>query len=423
MKVKQIVDSLNLELAKAELNEMRKISKLVVSSIEKQIKKCRMDAEVFIGGSFAKGTLVRREKYDIDLFVRFPEKYEDLDAELEKVLKNTAKELKKELKIIHGSRDYFAIEFGKTIFEIIPVREISKPKDASNSTDLSYFHVNYVKRKLKKNPRLIREIISAKAFCRAQGVYGAESWLRGFSGYALECLIIYYKGFEKMLRALIKANEQIVIDSEKKYNNVHEALIELNESKRKGPIVLIDPTYKYRNVCSALSADTFIKFKDRAKLFLKKPSLKFFEKQQIDVSGLVNKAKKKGFVYTELMIATHKQDGDIAGAKLEKFYRFFISEISKNYEVNESLFDFDEKQEARIYLLTRSKKELLRKGPPIEMTHESAIFKELHTDAFMKDGRWYSNIKLMGIKTFLENFVKDRKEQIAGMDVSKVEII
>src|SRR5207248_3084550 len=97
-------------------------------------------------------------------------------------------------------RDYFFLMADeRLVFEIVPVKKVKNPKQAENSTDLSYFHVKYINNKLK-NRKLVKEILLAKAFLKAQEVYGAESWIHGFSGYSIECLIIYYKSLDKMLK-------------------------------------------------------------------------------------------------------------------------------------------------------------------------------------------------------------------------------
>ena len=52
-----------------------------------------IDAEIFVGGSFAKKTLIKKEKYDVDIFVRFDKKYTEYDiSELTyKALKETGR--------------------------------------------------------------------------------------------------------------------------------------------------------------------------------------------------------------------------------------------------------------------------------------------------------------------------------------------
>ena len=123
------------------------------------------------------------------------------------------------ISVVHGSRDYFRLKISPDFFiELIPVKKVKNPKESENITDLSYSHVNYIKRKVKSK-KVLDEIRIAKAFCYATKCYGAESYIKGFSGYALELLVYYYKGFMKFIKAMEKAKEKIVIDIEKDYKN------------------------------------------------------------------------------------------------------------------------------------------------------------------------------------------------------------
>ena len=73
---------------------------------------------------------------------------------------------------------------------------IKKGSDALNVTDFSPLHVDWVNKNVK---RLRDDIRLAKRFCKVNKLYGAESYIRGFSGYALELLISYYGGFLRFL--------------------------------------------------------------------------------------------------------------------------------------------------------------------------------------------------------------------------------
>ena len=185
--------------------KIKEISLEFCLGLEKKLKAKKIKAEVFIGGSLAKGTLIKKDKYDIDIFIRFDEKYRDKDISglLESAIEKKARK-------IHGSRDYYQIARGNTIIEIIPVIKIKKPEEAGNITDLSYFHVNYVKRNL--NEKMRKEVLLLKKFFKAAKVYGAESYINGFSGYGAECLIIVYKSFEKALKELLKVKENIGVE-------------------------------------------------------------------------------------------------------------------------------------------------------------------------------------------------------------------
>ena len=240
-----------------ELKEINDSLKKFLDGIEKNRKKLKINAEVFVGGSYAKGTLIKKNFYDIDIFIRFEKKHleENLSDLTEKMLSGTQKER------IHGSRDYFKVKAGENLFfEIIPVKKIKKQKEEDNVTDLSYFHVSYVKKKLKG--KMLDEVRLAKAFCHANGCYGAESYIKGFSGYALELLVYHYGSFLAFVKAMasVKPGNKILIDTEKQYKKKTDIMMDINSAKLISPVVLIDPTYKQRNVVAALSEETFKKF-------------------------------------------------------------------------------------------------------------------------------------------------------------------
>jgi len=52
--------------------------------------------------------------------------------------------------------------------------------------------------------KILDEIRIAKAFCYANNCYGAESYISGFSGYALELLVYHYKSFLKFIKSMVK---------------------------------------------------------------------------------------------------------------------------------------------------------------------------------------------------------------------------
>src|SRR3989338_8074867 len=124
MSVKNFLKELNFTLEKSELDSLKAEAEKFVDELKKRVLKSKIDADVFIGGSLAKDTLVKAEVYDVDIFVRFDWKYEDLSFELEKILEGLKAER------VHGSRDYFRIQNGKVIFEVIPVLRIKKPNEA-----------------------------------------------------------------------------------------------------------------------------------------------------------------------------------------------------------------------------------------------------------------------------------------------------
>jgi len=396
-----------IKLNEKEFKELEEKAKKLYSNLEKNLKKRKIRADVFVGGSLAKKTLLKKDIYDIDIFVRFDKKYKDNEISrlLEKALGIARK--------VHGSRDYFQIRQGKVTFEIIPVIKIKNAKEARNVTDLSYFHVSYVKNKIDKNKKLADEIMLAKSFSYANKCYGAESYIKGFSGYALELLVIYYKSFMNFIKAVAKAKEKIVLDPEKHYKNKQEILLNLNEAKLASAMVFVDPTFKERNVLAALSQETFLKFKDVCKKFLAKPSTIFFEESKIDKKdyNLIIKA------------GTNKQEGAIAGSKLLKFFKFLQQELSRYFEIKKSEFNYNNEKAAYFYFKIKPRRELILSGPPINAVENVLAFRKKHKSAFIKQGKVYAKEKInTNPKKFINDFKIKNKDKMKDMGINELKI-
>ena len=399
----------DFSIDKKEFDELKKGVREVVEALKIEIKRCKIDADVFIGGSFAKGTMAPSDEYDVDIFIRFDWKYEKISEHLDRVIRNLEKDFK--IERVHGSRDYFKVyKNRKYVYEIIPVVRIRKVNAARNVTDLSYFHVNYVKRKLKE--KMKKEVVKAKKFCKACGVYGAESYIGGFSGYGLECLIIYFKSFDKMLKELIKLKERAIFDPAKKYGKKENVLYEMNEAKLNSPIVLVDPTFKERNVLAALSRETFRKFQESAKNYLRKPNAKYFEKKKFDEERQKKKARRQNAEFVKIVLRTNRQEGDIAGTKMKKFSRFIGGEVGKYFYVSDENFSYEEEQEAEFCFIAKSKKEIVRIGPSLEQKDNVRKFRQKNKNTFEKNDLVHAKIKInFSAKEFLERFIETERER------------
>ena len=416
MDAKNFLSKLEFRPSEEESKILRKKANIFAGLLKKELKRKKIFAEVFIGGSMAKGTLVKKKVNDIDLFVRFDKKHENPSSLLEGVLPEFCKKNKYKLTKIHGSRDYFMLQNEEGfIFEVVPVLKIKNPREAENVTDLSYFHVRYAKKKMNKE--LARQIAIIKAFCKAQDVYGAESYIGGFSGYGLECLIIYYKSFEKMAKALINIKSKLILDPEKKYKNKNDIFLEINESKMQSPIVLIDPTWKERNVLAALSNESFQKFQKVLKEFLKKPSFEFFkDKNAADKKALAEFAKKSKAEFVELTLWTDRQGGDIAGTKLKRFYDFLAEELESDFSVLKKEFYYFENKMAEVYFVLAPKKEKTKVGPFTNLKKHCEAFRKMHKEIFEKDGRLYASEKInKSAKKFIKDYAKGNKKKIKAL--------
>jgi len=308
--LKQVLSKVNPP--EQEMESIAKFMNELIPEFEKRLKELKINAKPFVGGSFAKGTMIKKGQYDVDLFIRFEENYKD--EEISKLTEKVLNKIKvaRDYSVIHGSRDYFKINANPWfVVEIIPVKKVKNPKDAENITDLSYFHVGYVKKKLNTE-KLLEDVRLAKAFCHANNSYGAEGYVKGFSGYSLELLIYNYKSFFNFVKQISKIKDKEVIDIEKLYKNKSEVMMNLNGAKLSSPIVLIDPTYKERNALAALSQETLDKFKKDCKKFIEHPSLEMFEVKKIDFEKARTNSQKKKEDFALLDVETDKQEGDIA---------------------------------------------------------------------------------------------------------------
>ncbi|MEM2031544.1 MAG: nucleotidyltransferase domain-containing protein, partial [Candidatus Pacearchaeota archaeon] len=147
MKISQLLEKV-IEKIKLTPEEEQEI-KLRVDNFIKKFKKERNIA-IVIGGSFAKKTLIRKQVYDVDIFVVFPKTKKNLSVKLEKILKKN----KIKAERLKGSRDYFQVKLAKNlVVELIPILKIKEPKEAENITDASLFHVDYVLKKIKLNEK------------------------------------------------------------------------------------------------------------------------------------------------------------------------------------------------------------------------------------------------------------------------------
>lgn len=394
--------------------------KKILNEIEKQIKAEKIEAKVFLGGSFAKKTAIKKGKHDVDVFIRYGKKHshDDLTYLTSKILKNF-----KDISRVHGSRDYFVIEpEGNFFVEVIPVKEIKKPSEAENITDLSYFHVKYANRKIKAE-QMLDEIMVAKGFCYGVKCYGAESYIKGFSGYGLELLIYHYKTFFNFAKAMANAKGKTIIDIEKAYKNKNQILLDLNSSKLSSPVILIDPTYKQRNVLAALSEKTFEKFQKECRKFIKNPGISFFEEKKQNMEKIEEKAKKDGEDFVCLKLITSRQAGDIAGSKLLKFFNHLKCEMGNSFEIKKSDFFYEGGKQATAFISAKPKKEELQKGPLAKDKKNAEKFKKANKKTFVKEGRLYSKkICEKDLKKFISVWAKKNREKIKDMSVDEVKV-
>ncbi len=361
--------------------EEKSVLKKYIEEIINKFKSLK-NVKFVIGGSYAKGTWLSENK-EADIFAKFNyEKYRDKD--ISKELKKLLDKKKIKVEIVHGSRDYYHFMEEGVLFEIIPVLDIRDYRKALNVTDVSPLHVNYVKKNTDK--KLKNEIRLLKQFCKSNGVYGAESYIKGFSGYVLEVLIIHYGSFKKLLNAAKKWKDKEVLDPAKHYKTKNEALLNLDSSKKVSPLIIIDPVQKNRNVAAALNKKSFNEFISLSKLY--DGSESFFMKKEISLNKL------KG--YNIFKITPLEGKKDIVGAKLLK-----ALEKTKNSIEREGLkvYDYGWKWEEYAYFWFKTDKTLPSRikhyGPKTSMKKHGEAFRKKWKGKKLKKekGKYYVVIK------------------------------
>ncbi len=334
-----------------------------VDEFVKELKSKGLD--VMLGGSVAMGTNLS-DKHEADIFVRL--KGPDYSNQLEAFLKKNKYSYKK----LHGSRDYFQIQ-KKGLYELIPVKNIKKPEEAETIVDMSPFHVDYFNKKLDEDMK--QEIRLAKAFCKAQKIYGAESHIKGFSGHSLNLLIQYYASFKNLLIQSQKWKPKLIIDVE---NQIKDPLMELDKSKTDGPLIIIDPVYKYRNASAALSLENFNKFKKKAGEFIKNPSFDYFKKY--------NLKDNLDDDYIILEVKPLKDKDDVAGSKIIKIKEFLERELKNNgFEIKDSLWEYEDPSIIALKTKFLGKTAIIN-GPPTHMKSHVEDFKRKHDGVYQEKG-------------------------------------
>lgn len=392
-----------LEGIRPDEKKVMKEVNITLKKLNSSLKKNKVKAKAVTGGSVAKGTFLKGD-YDCDVFVKFDsKKYKGKD--ISKILGGVLKKSFKNATKVHGSRDYYHIKDRQSEFryELVPVLDIKKTSDAINVTDCSPLHVSWV----NKFPKMKEEIMLTKAFMKAAKTYGAESYIKGYSGHVVDIITIYYGGFLNLLKAASKWKHKEVVD----YYNYHKgkALINLNKSKTQSPLIVVDPIQPDRNAAAALGNEKFEIFKRKASEFLRDPSKSFFTAEKIDYEKLQKDAEAKGRKIILIDIAPKTGKEDVVGAKILKVFELISAKLKENdFKAYNSGWEWDKKSKALLWFELDAKelaKTRIMAGPPVKIKKHYENFRKKHKKNFEKNGRVFAEVKRE--YTDAEKFIKE----------------
>ena len=120
---------------------------------------------------------------------------------------------------------------------------------------------------------MIRHVRLLKRMLKSINVYGAEIARNGFSGYAIEVLILKYGSLPSLLQVISDIKKEGNVFS---INSVDEDVIKTFAS----PLVIIDPIDSRRNLGTAISTESVGKFVTCCQKIFAKTIFKLFHKKR-----------------------------------------------------------------------------------------------------------------------------------------------
>lgn len=371
--------------------------------------------DVSLEGSAAKNTWIRG-RAEADIFIHFDPRISR--EELEKIIINLGSRLIERLggepMIMYADHPYVeGIVNGVTV-DVVACYKI-KPPNWISATDRTPYHTRYVLSKLK--PDQENEVRLLKGFMRMCGVYGAEIKVEGFSGYLTELLIIYYGDFLSAVRQISCWKPPIVIDVEGHYESKEKALEAFPES----PLIAIDPVDMSRNAAAAVSMTRLSELILASKLFLKKPSIRFFKPAERATRNrrLQDLVKDRSILYISFRLDRWKPR-DVLWGELKRSEQGIRRSLENlGFTVYRSGSWTDERKDCLI-IFELDKTELpryyLHKGPPVYLKNADEFLEKWSKAAV---GPWIEGDRLYVLRRRKETSVhRLLREKIMSGQVS-----
>ncbi|MDQ4023669.1 MAG: CCA tRNA nucleotidyltransferase [Thermoproteota archaeon] len=379
-----------------------------------------MITDVVLGGSFAKGTWLKRKDIhdnsvksegctDIDIFIKIDVSLQDeeFDELAKKIAKQSLSGYNPRLR--YSSHPYVEAYVKGIRVNVVPCYNVEKGRWKS-AADRSPFHTEYIRNNLddeKKN-----QVRLLKKFLKSIGVYGAEIATAGFSGYVTEILILKYGSFVSVLKAISNIKEDKNVISIGKFD---EDVLKIFQS----PIIIIDPIDSRRNLGTAISAESVGKAVLAARAFLEKPSLDFFREKK----ERYNETFKE--IYSNLLIVEffyRQRSPDIIWGQIKRTLNAISKQLCiANFTVIRSIGDIDEKGHATFVFLLEA-----ITLPPYMARTGPHIFRRNDTTSFISENikksllMWIDNE--MKVKSLVERKTTNAKEYVKLILANKKDV-
>ncbi len=407
------VESDVLKLIKPTAAQDKKVAS-VVGDLEKKVadvaKKLDAHVETMLVGSVAKSTHLKDP--DIDLFMLFPESTEL--GELKE------KGLAIGRKILDGKEHYAQHPYVRGTFrgfqvDLVPCFRIRDTRKKMSAVDRTPFHTDFVKKNLKKGQA--DEVRLLKRFMKGTECYGAEAKVEGFSGYLCELLIMRFGTFRGVLEAASqwKVGETLWLSG-------------FEGKEFSEPLTFVDPVDSSRNVASAVSTETLLRFVLASREYLKAPDQKYFfpvERVPWDPDKIREVAGKRLDNLVSITFPKLDLIDDVVYPQLRKSLVNISALLERaDFEVEKTSIHIDGVTHLMVELASMSlPKERKHRGPPVNSENASEFLTKWNSRGMSKPyaeaGRWFVTVKreferaddLLKAKLSVVPLGKDVKEQ------------
>jgi len=256
-----------LEPSEEQRSSLERKAAEVIAALRRAVEQLNLSGvvkAVELQGSLARDTWLP-DDVDLDVFILFDSgvSTEGLRELAGSISERAADELGASLETRYASHPYYVLKLREFEVEVVPAYYASSPEHIVSPVDRTPFHTSYVREALSRNPALKRDIRVFKRLLKNLRIYGAETWVGGFSGYLAELLVIYYGGLRRLLDDVVRWRPGRVF-----IPFTEEAL------KFKGaPLVVLDPVDRRRNAAAAVTRDALLKLVAAARLIAQKEDL------------------------------------------------------------------------------------------------------------------------------------------------------
>lgn len=404
---------------KTESKKLKAIEKMIIEEIKKNL--VPEVIEIRSGGSLAKGTNLKNDT-DIDIFLLIDKKVNESRFEgiaMDIGFKSLAKYNPRTRFSEHPYVEGFVKGHKKgdiVKINVVPCYAVEKGEWKS-AADRSQYHTDYMINNLSIDQK--EQVRILKRFLKTLGIYGAELFTSGFSGYVSEVLVLKYNTFKDVLINFSN------IDKKESVISIHENDIK-EDNQFHTPVVIIDPIDNNRNLGAAISSESLSTFIMGSRAFLKKPSLEFFNSLN---KNKYRKSYEKKVISSNtisnlliIQFSFSKRSPDVISGQLKKFAKSIEKQATNlNFNIIKSKCYLKEEDNLAIIMFLVGAKKLspyvINVGPDVFMRSEvnNFLLKNKINSLFI----WTNNeMRVCSLKLrkntkildFLNDTIKNNKE-------------